>query len=181
MDAEFAEPPSRWGHFSAPVKGKFCVWGGCGDKVTVKEVCCFEPLSESWTTITCSGFVPPVGKLYDGACSSSGHHLYIYGGHDGCRYHNSLYQLDANSWMWTLLSSSGPMKITGCGMLIYSGKVVLFGGYGLQPTGSTQPGAKFVEGSSHSGWTYGWTNELHIFDLEEGELILCRGVVKICA
>ena len=40
----------------------------------------------------------------------------------------------------------------------------LFGGHGIQPAGLTQPAAEFV-----SITLLVLTNELHVFDLEEGE------------
>ena len=50
-------------------------------------------------------------------------------------------------------------------MVTYGSKLVLFGGYG--PTsGPTQPGAEFVKSGKN---TSGWTNELHTFDVGEGE------------
>ena len=50
-------------------------------------------------------------------------------------------------------------------MVTYGSKLVLFGGYGNQ-LDHTQPGANFFEDGNYGN---GWTNELHIFDLETGE------------
>ena len=52
-------------------------------------------------------------------------------------------------------------------MIAYDKKLVLFGGYGI-PSGPTQPGAQFVKNTQYTSGS-GWTNELHVFDLEEGE------------
>ena len=54
---------------------------------------------------------------------------------------------------------NGPMKKSGCGMVSYNRCLVIFGGFGDAPT-QPQPG------SSYNG---GYTNELHTFDLLEGE------------
>ena len=60
----------------------------------------------------------------------------------------TLHLLDTRSRRWKLISSEGgPMKKTGCGMIIYDSKIVLFGGF--RKSGST--------------------NELHTFNLKEGE------------
>lgn len=124
----------------------------------------FDPLSESWENASCSGPSPP--GLYDCACASVDQNLYVYGGKVGLNYGSSLHQLDTRSWNWKLLSSIGPMRKGGCGMVAYSDQLVLFGGYGI-PSGPTQPGSEFVKSKySDSG---GWTNELHVFDLKEGE------------
>ena len=55
-------------------------------------------------------------------------------------------------------------------MIAFDRKLLLFGGYGIL-SGPTQPGVKFIKNSnSLSG--RGWTNELHLFDLKEGEGVL---------
>ena len=52
-------------------------------------------------------------------------------------------------------------------MVTYGNMLILFGGYGY-PSGPTQPGAEFKKDSKFTGGA-GWTNELHTFDLKEGE------------
>ncbi len=59
------------------------------------------------------------------------------------------------------------MRKTGCGMVAYKSSLVLFGGYGV-PSGPTPPGAEFAQNTRYTDGR-GWTNELHTFDLEEGE------------
>ena len=78
---------------------------------------------------------------------------------DGREKQCSLYQLDVRSMACKQLSSAGPSRKTGCGMVTYGKTLVLFGGRG-SPSGPTQPGAQ---------WDGGCTNELHTFELEEGE------------
>ena len=121
------------------------------------SVHCFDTLLEFWDENKVNG-VPPPG-LYGGACASAGHHVYMYGGYDGSRRQSSLHQLDTRSWTWKQLSSAGPMRKSRCGMVANDSKLVLFGGYGF-PSGPTQPGAEF---------NGGWTDEVHTFDLKEGE------------
>ena len=168
------EPSPRWGHHSALVEEKFCVWGGrtkdfLQEKSELESsVHCFDPLLEFWDESS-SGVPSPV-LLYPGACASAGHHVYLYGGHDRSRLQSSLHQLDTRSWTWKQLSSAcGPMRKQGCGMVAHDSKLVLFGGYGI-PSGPTQPGAEFIKDSRFTGGA-GWTNEVHTFDLKEGERV----------
>lgn len=176
----FSEPLPRFGHVSAPVEGKFCVWGGhtnhffANRKELVSSLHSFDPLLETWSSDRCSGLPNNGGGIFpnnghgifDSACTSAGRYFYLYGGNDGSRWHSSLHRLDTKSLTWEQLSNDGPMKKVDCGMVASSNKLVLFGGMGL-PSGRTQPGAEFVRSKmSHDG--RGWTNELHIFNLKEG-------------
>ena len=164
------EPPPRWGHYSALVGEKFYTWGGRTRDFMEKKaeisssLYSFDQFLEFWTEERCSGVLPP--GLYDGACTSAGHHLYVYGGGDESDYHGSLYQLNVKSLEWKCLSRAGPTRKDGCRMVPYNGKLVLFGGYGGPPSRLTQPGTQFVKGSNASS---GWTNELHVFDLRKGK------------
>lgn len=168
MAAGLTEPVARWGHFSATVGGRYYVWGGHTENFsaadeTFKTIHCFDPFLESWTVHECNGAYPP--GIYDGACASEGHHLYVYGGTDGSRCYNSLHQLDTRSWTWKELSSTGPIRKTGSGMVVYDNQLVLFGGCGYSISG-----AEYVarDGSS-DGKSPVWTNELHTFDLKKGK------------
>ena len=162
------EPSPRWGHYSALVEKKVCVWGGVTKDILKQKselassVHSFDPLLEFWDKNKLSG-VPPPG-LYDGGCASAGHHVYLY---DGSHNQSSLHQLDTRSWTWKQLSSAGPMRKVSCGMVAHDSKLVLFGGYGVQ-SGPTQPGAEFIKSSDFTDGR-GWTNEVHTFDLKEGE------------
>ena len=91
----------------------------------------------------------------------------MFGGFDGSVDLNSLHQLDTQSWTWSELTKSGPMRKAGCGMIAFDRNLLLFGGYGL-PSGPTQPGAKFINDSKYT-YHRGWTNELHLFDFKKGE------------
>ena len=164
-----AEPPPRFGHFSAALEGHICVSGGHTKGSTNEKgelFHTFNQLSESWSSKQCQGPSPPDG-LYDGASAYAGHHLYLYGGYDGSHYQNSLHQLDTRSWTWSHLSSAGPMRKGGCGMVTYDETLLCFGGYGF-PSGITQPGAEFTKDSDYTDGS-GWTNEFHAYDLKEGE------------
>ena len=166
-----AKPPSpRWGHFSAAVGDQLYVWGGKTENFHSEEntlssvLHSFHQVLESWERCECSGLPPPA--LFRSACISAEGHLYQYGGYNESEYQGNLYQLDTKSKEWKQLSNGGgPMRKDGCGMVAYGKKLVLFGGYGV-PSGPIQPGALFFNNPPDTG--RGWTNELHIFDLEEG-------------
>ncbi len=167
-----SEPSPRWGHYSAAVGGQLYVFGGRTKDFSKGKselggcIHSFNQSNERWQTRATIGNPHP--GLYHGACTSSGHHLYFYGGANGSRRQDSLQQLDTDSLEWLQLPS-GPMRKTGCGMVSYEEKLILFGGYGI-PSGPTQPDAKFIQDSKRTG--HGWTNELHIFDLQKGESFL---------
>ena len=52
-------------------------------------------------------------------------------------------------------------------MIAQDSKLVLFGGYGI-PSGPIQRGAEFIKQRDFTDGR-GWTNEVHTFDLKEGE------------
>lgn len=153
------------GHVSAPVEGKIWLWGQLqarGEESFEPSIHFFHPLLESWSVTGSSGLHPPGVK--QSACTSAGHYMYTLGGSDnaGTKKYGSLHQLDTKTLTWSLLSSTGPTK-HGCGMVAYSDKLILFGGYGDIPS---HPGAEFNSGS-------GWSNELNMFDLKKGERMSC--------
>ena len=170
------EPEARWAPFSAVARGELHVWGGrtanYNSKGVAGSVLVYDQVGEIWRSVTCGGDCPP--WLYDGASTSSGQNMYLYGGEDGSSYHSTLYVLDTVSYKWSLLAGHSPgvpMRKIGHGIVAYSNQggklqLLLFGGYG-QPTHPLQAGAEWVESSDKD---YGWTNELHTFDLTEGKV-----------
>ena len=173
MAAKFSEPYPRFGHLSAAVEGKFCVWGGHTNNFweerdrLISSFHSFDPLRECWTSKSCSGLRSGHHGIYDCASASAGRFIYMYGGNDGVKWHSSLYRLNTRSGKWKELSGTGPMEKVDCSMVATSEKLVLFGGYGFS-SGPPQPGAKFVR-SKKTPDGRGWTNELHVFDLKEGK------------
>ena len=172
------EPSPRFSHFSASVEDQLYVWGG-KTKYFSKEknalasaIHSFHPVLESWEHHECSGLPPPA--LYFGACASIGGNFYIYGGLDGSDFRSCLYQLDTKSRKWQQLSSAGPMRNIGSGMIAYGKKLVLLGGFGDLSDSTLQSGA-------NSSRTKGCTSELHIFDLEKGVCsCMCMMCVWVC-
>ena len=175
----FSEPCPRSRHFSIVEDvHNLYVWGGFGDEEDVDEsiVHHYDPNTETWSDKRCEGPPPPGSR--SGACASIGHHLYTYGGYDAAGdNHGTLHGLDTKSWMWSQLSSDGPMEKLGCGMIAYGCKILLFGGKGV-PSGPIQPGAEFVKDAGYIDGR-GWTNEVHIFDLKEGECVYMLLVLEL--
>ena len=149
LEFQMAQPSPRSRHFSAAVEHKLYVWGGggLGESVVTSIVHHYDPDSETWNTNTCEGPHPP--GIRHGACASAGHHLYTYGGWDeGGNVQGTLHLLDTRSRRWKLISNEGgPMRKRGSRMIVYDSKIVLFGGRGKS----------------------GMTNDLHTFNLKEGE------------
>ena len=161
----YTEPTPRFSHYSAAVGEHLYVFGGRTidfekerDELA-SQINIFNWHTETWQIRATTG--KPHPGLYFGACTSSDHHLYLYGGTDGSHRQDSLSQLDIDSLEWSELPS-GPMKKTGCQMVSYEGKLILFGGYGV-PSSPIQPGSEIVTDKIQSDGT-GWTNELHCFE-----------------
>lgn len=173
MARQCSEPSARSAFFSSPVGGKVYLWGGYNQdllskKISLKEftesVYSFDPYQEIWTSLSPTG--PPPAGTSNGACTSTDHHIYTYGGWDRDGTDGCLHSLNAETLAWNKLASNGPMKKNNCGMIAYDNQLLLFGGYGV-PSGPTQPGSAFVRDVSD----HGWTNELHTFDLSKGEVL----------
>ena len=149
MSSLFTEPSARAYHFSFATDRELWVYGGdtvgWGEPAT--KIYTFNTSSEAWVEATTGESDSPPPQLRNGACTSSGYDLYIYGGYDGSHYHGSLYQLDCRNLKWTKFSGGGPRAKWGCGMIPCEGWFWLFGGRGAA----------------------GPTNELHVFDLKKGE------------
>ena len=169
--ALYDEPSPRFGPFFSSVDEQIYIWGGYtkkfstsrGEKIVSIES--FDFYLETWTEKKTKGDPPP--WLYAGACASSGHIIYTYGGTDGQSDYGSLHEFNTRTSSWRELaphSADSPMKKYLYGMVVWGEKCVLFGGYGI-PSGPTQSGADFVSSTDGSGWT----NEMHTFDLKKGE------------
>ncbi len=161
MGTSFSEPSPRYNHFSTSVGSELFIIGDSMASELDMDVHSFNQSAKSWEIRAMRGKSPP--GLHHGGCITSGHNIYLYGGTDGSRCQDSLYQLDTDSLTWSQLPS-GPVKKAGCRMVTYEDKLFLFGGYGY--SSSQQPG--MVESFKNS-WYHGWTDELHQFDLQEGE------------
>ena len=132
-----------------------------------KSIQVYAPFTETWREFHTIG-TPPEG-LRNGTATYFDHFLYTYGGHNGTSYSCSLNQLDTRSYTWTQLSSQhecGPMRKSGCGIIYYNNSLLIYGGYGI-PSSELQAGSQFIK-STISKDGAGWTNEIHMFNISEG-------------
>ena len=93
--------------------------------------------------------------------------MYMYGTKvEGAR---SCLNFGVKTPTWSQLSpaetAGGPMRKILCRMVhFHNDKLAVIGGYGY-PNGPIQPGSMFIEATSGIGWT----NEIHIFDINQGK------------
>ena len=169
------EPSPRYWHLSASCEGRVFLWGGCiKDLMKNKEklaaaVETFEPYLERWEQRHATGMLPP--GLYRGASSALVDSLYTCGGSDGSSRHNCIHKLETSEMKWCEVPQRnphyGPMEKAGAAMVSYNDDtLVLFGGYGI-PRSTIQSGITFIK-SKRLFDGRGWTNELHLFNVNEG-------------
>ncbi len=169
---DFVEPSPRYCPYSAVVNGELCLWGAKLDAVMVLQV--YHPYLESWRELnTYGGF--PTG-LYYGASAGSEQCLHVYGGfEDADTFSGSLHMLNISSSLWIRLPAGSvdvPMKKAGCRMVIYKEYVIVMGGFGIRngPIQNSSEWMKVVaKDNDRDPNTVGWTNEMHKYDLKEGE------------
>ena len=174
MAAVYSEPSPRWGHCSAAVQGQLYVWGGrtrggvqCIKEIERSNLHVLDPFTESWETKSTTYSEAPTAGIHLSACASEGSNLYVYGGSISPTYYiNTFYRLDVTTLIWKELPS-GPTKKCGCRMIHYNEQLLLYGGFGMQSE-STEQEADFIN-PEKADISEGWTNELHSFDLKEGE------------
>ena len=165
------EPDPRSNSASAAIDGELYVWGG---KAKATSVQVYDFCLEVWKEVLNHGSPPPA--LLQGASAHSQHYLYVYGGlNDDGSYSGCLHRLDTKTSSWNLLaanSADAPMKKIACGMIMYENSVILIGGTGIR-NGPIQPGSEWVcedEDDDEDPNTAGLTNEMHKYDLREGEI-----------
>ena len=173
------EPSPKFGHGAALVGGRCYLWGGrvqdfseSGGRKLASTIEIFDPYLETWEKHPTTG-VPPPG-LYFGACTPLLDSFYWFGGGDDSSLYNSLHKLDPTTLEWSELQplnqADGPMRKLGCGMVSFlQDQLAMFGGNGI-PTGPTQPGAMFTKNTQHTDGN-GWSNELHVFAITEGNFV----------
>ena len=173
------QPAPRSYHRAAQVRHKTYLWGGMtedfattGRKTLPFEIETFDTFSEIWTKKTVTGVSPP--GLCNGGFAAAAETLYYYGGNDGRSTYSSLHSLNTVTLEWTELQSKNPadqpMPKINYGMVTYHEEAVgetslaVLAGYG-KPKILIQPGSTFIQ-KTDTGW--GWTNELHLFNLTNG-------------
>ena len=181
MASSLYQPSPRFYHCVAQVREKSFLWGGRtqdffvgGRKTLASELNTFDSFSETWTKKTVTGVSPP--GLCAGGFAAVDETLYHYGGHDGHSPYSSLHSLNTVTLEWRELQSKNPadqpMPKSGHGMVTYHEEAVgvtslaVLAGYAKPTTLATQPGSTFIQNTKHTGW--GWTNELHLFNLTNG-------------
>ena len=175
MAESLYEPDPRYTLYSSVINGELCVWGGKTVATTSLQV--YHPCLESWRQLHTHG--PPPPGLYLGASAHSENYLYVYGGvKDDRSYSGCLHKLDTKTSSWIQLaahSANAPMKKVGCVMIVYKNSVIIIGGWGIR-NGPIQPGSewrKLKKDDEQDLNTKWWTNEMHKYDLREGEGINC--------
>ena len=174
MAQSLYEPDPRYGPCSAVIDGELCVWGGKMVATTSLQV--YHPCLESWRQLHTQS--PPPSGLY--LCASAhSENYYVYGGVEGDGSDGGcLHRLDTKTSSWALLaahSADAPMKKTACGMIMYKNSVIIIGGWGIR-NGPIQPGSEWMKlnkDDEQDPNTKGRTNEMHKYDLREGEEINC--------
>ena len=173
---KYYEPCPRFYHRAAPIANTLYLWGGrtqdfseSSRRKLASVVEIYDPYLEMWEQRATTG-VPPFG-LCNGGCTSLNETLLWYGGSDSKSRFGTLHQLNSVTLNWDELHhnspSQGPMAKSSCGLVSYQGdKLGLFGGYAVS-TGPTQPGTAFIRDYRFSD-RGGWTNEFHLFHLQEG-------------
>ena len=153
------------------------MWGGHtqdfhhgGQDKLKSTVNVFDPYLETWQEQRTTG-VPPCG-LYVGAAAAHSTSLYSFAGVDGKARHNSLHVLDTDTLIWTDVSvtTDSPMLKQGCGMVFFgTHHLATICGYGV-PTQPIQTGSSFHKSTNFTDGR-GWTDEFHVFDVTEGNLL----------
>ena len=170
------EPDPRYAPFFATFGEEVHVWGG---KLKAASSCLqvYHSCVESWRLLHTPGPAPP--GLYAGASARWDRYLYVYGGVQanqsccGC-----LHRLDTTNFAWSQLTpkcTDLPMKKWACKMVVYQNFLVLVGGRGLRNrtgraalAGSDWTKARHAD-DERDPRTEGYTNEMHKFNLKEGE------------
>ena len=160
MDAP-VEPPACSAPFSAEAGGLHYLWRGKGPGERATTVGIYDPLTEQWVLQPTTG--PPPPGVFGGGCAAIGSHLYCFGGYNGSSFFNDLHQLNLRSFRWRkLCPRNTPLELpvckSGCGIVAVGERTLAcFGGYGIVPDHEERSG---------------WTNELHLLDVQEGILYL---------
>ena len=128
----------------------------------------YNSFNETWSLFHAGGS-PPLG-IYVCASTALSKNVYCFGGCKGPGYQGSLHKWDSSTMSWNQLKEhdgEGPMKKANCAMISHNEEILLFGGYGTT-TGPIQQGSQFIVNTNTTDGS-GWTNELHSFNLQEGE------------
>jgi len=166
------EPMPRAWHTACQTGSKTLVHGGRTRDFSentrrrfVRVVETFDSYTEEWQQKAVTGEAPAPG-VHGAASASVGDDLFTFGGWDGSRWFNPLHVLKrATQWIELCPQNDraeSPMAKFGAGMVAFGNNLAVFGGHST-PHGPTQPGSSFIKRADD-----GWTNEFHIYNLEDG-------------
>ena len=174
-EGEDGPSPRFWQH-SFEYEGKVYIRGGRtsdfeeerGRLETILE--CYDPIHKTWQQIETKGTPHP--GLTQAACVCVDGIFYIYG---SCE-RKVLSQLDLKTMEWSRLwegsekdDGKTPMSKAAGGMIYFQGGYLgLFGGY-ARSSGTLQPGSKWTRNRFEKETGRGWTNEFHLFNINESE------------
>ena len=161
MDASY-EPKPRYVHCSALVQDKWYNYGGVTSdddkkKYSPSIIEEFDPARQVWKQHPTYGDTPP--GYIGSAATSIGSKFYHFGGFCGGKLHNTISELDVNTFHWKKLeptSTDGicPIPKMDAGMISFDNRVlVTYGGKGI------------TRGKAR-------TSQLHCFDIETSKLEL---------
>ena len=182
------EPLPRYNHISGRVGSLAVVQGGRTEDFSEESkqhlssvVEIFDPYSESWEQRQVEGTAPLPGTCR--AASASLHDdLFTFGGTDEDRvFFNTIHRLNTKTLCWSKVctqnADGAPMAMSSCRMIAFRNSLVVFGGYGI-PQGPTEPRSFMNFSRATDG--RGWTNELHIYNLTEGNIQKKQHVCSSC-
>ena len=164
------EPPACESAFCDEIDGFHYSWRGQGREKAM-TIGVYSVETKQWTLTPTTG--PPPPGLWAGECAIIKNHLFCFGGYDGSSWFNDLYKLNLETLQWSKVhsqnnSSEQPISKVGCGLTAINERaLVCFGGYGSHQT-HVQSGATFMRGIGSGGWI----NEFHLFDIQEGIVIM---------
>ena len=176
---QFYEPRARFDHCCCTVGQNVYVYGH-SVYMTVPPpsgvVDVFNLPSGRWQQLPTTG--PPPPGVHGSVCAVVGNCAFFFGGAtnvDGVvQFYNTIHKLDVISMLWKELDPAQqgtvPMEKAGAGMVsYYESNLLVFSGYGPLPADPHTRPANYVP-NSVSDNLRGWTNELHLFDLQSSEL-----------
>ena len=126
--------------------------------------------TDQWTQITTQGDTPIFTAC--SACVLIDQYIYTFGGWAHGAVNNDVHRYDMTSQSWRELEptdgSHEPMMKNKHGMVAHGNALLIFGGYGCPKIGSRfQEGAEYVFDIQSLLSNLMWTNEIHLFDIEE--------------
>ena len=137
----------------------------------------FNLPSGRWQQLPTTG--PPPPGVHGSVCAVVGNCTFFFGGAnrvDGVvHFYNTIHKLDVISMLWTELDpaqhGTAPMEKYNAGMVsYYESNLLVFSGYGRLPADPHTRPADYVPDPRIPNLRWGWTNELHRFDLQSSEL-----------